>query len=297
MTGSSPIAPSTARLPDSLVSTEWLAANLGASGLRVFDTTCFLVPDPQTTLRAESGRSSYERAHIPGSAFLDITGDEFSDPAGRFRFTMPSPERLAEAFGAHGIGDDTAVVLYAADNPSWATRFWWMLQVAGHDNAAVLDGGLKKWTAEGRPVESGAERHPPATLTPDPRPHLVVGRDGVLEALAGGACVINALSPEQHRGEGVHYGRPGRIAGSVNVASRDLLDPSTNAFIPRGEIAAAMREAGALDAERVVPYCGGGIAASVTTFWLTRLGHRNVALYDNSLGEWVTDPDLPMQSG
>ncbi len=297
MTGSSPIASTGGLLPDSLVSTEWLATNLDAPGLRVFDTTCFLVPDPQTTLRAESGRSDYERAHIPGAAFLDITGAEFSDPRGRFRFTMPAPERLAEAFAAHGIGDDTAVVLYAADNPSWATRFWWMLQVAGHDNAAVLDGGLKKWTAEGRPVESGVERHPATQLTPNPRPHLVVGREGVLEALAAGACVVNALTPEQHRGDGTHYGRPGRIAGSVNVASRDLLDPSTNAFVPQEEIAAAMRAVGALDAERVVPYCGGGIAASVTTFWLTRLGHRNVALYDNSLGEWVTDPELPMQTG
>lgn len=292
MTGSSLIT-----LPDSLVSTAWLAENLGAPGLLVFDTTCFLVPDPQTTLRAESGRQTYETAHIPGAAFLDITGTDFSDPAGRFRFTMPSPERLAAAFGAHGVGDGTAVVLYAADNPSWATRFWWMLQVAGHDNAAVLDGGFKKWRAEGRPVETGTERHPPATLTPDPRPHLVVGRDGVLDALASGACVINALSAEQHAGGGTHYGRPGRIAGSVNVASRDLLDPETGAFRPGAEIADALRAAGALEVERVVPYCGGGIAASVTTFWLTRLGHRNVALYDNSLSEWVTDPDLPMETG
>lgn len=292
MTGSSGIV-----LPDSLVSTDWLAANLDAPGLRVFDTTCFLLPDPKTTLRAESGAAAYAEAHIPGAAFLDITGDDFSDPAGRFRFTMPGPERLAAAFGAHGIGDGTAVVLYAADNPSWATRFWWMLRVAGHDSAAVLDGGLKKWKAEGRPVMPGTERHPAATLTPNPRPHLVVGCDGVLEALAGGACVVNALSPEQHRGDGVHYGRPGRIAGSVNVASRDLLDPATNAFIPRVEIEAAMQAAGALGAEQVVPYCGGGIAASVTTFWLTRLGHTNVALYDNSLGEWVTDPALPMQTG
>jgi len=289
---------STMTLPDSLVSTDWLAANLKNPGLRVFDCTCFLVPDPQTTLRAESGRATYEAGHIPGAGFLDITGDDFSEPGTRFRFTMPTPERLAEAFGVHGIGDGTAVVLYAADNPSWATRFWWMLQVAGHDNAAVLDGGLKKWKAEGRPVETGAERHPPATLTPNPRPHLVVGRDGVLQALAAGACVVNALSPEQHRGDGgTHYGRPGRIAGSVNVASRDLLDPATGAFRPHAEIEAAMRGAGALDAARVVPYCGGGIAASITTFWLARLGHRNVALYDNSLSEWVTDPDLPMETG
>lgn len=293
MSGSSPMT-----LPDSLVSTGWLAGNLAAPGLRVFDTTCFLVPDPDTTLRAESGRTTYEQGHVPGAAFLDITGAAFSDPAGRFRFTMPGPERLAVAFGAHGIGDDIAVVFYAADNPSWATRFWWMLRVAGHDNAAVLDGGLKKWKAEGRPVESGIERYPETTLTPDPRPQLVVGRDGVLEALAAGACVVNALSPEQHRGDGgTHYGRPGRIAGSVNVASRDLLDPETGAFRPRAEIEAAMRGVGALEAGRVVPYCGGGIAASVTTFWLTRLGHRDVALYDNSLSEWVTDPSLPMQTG
>ncbi|EDP64312.1 putative thiosulfate sulfurtransferase [alpha proteobacterium BAL199] len=292
MTGSSLIT-----LPDSLVSTDWLAAHLGSPGLRVFDATCFLLPDPKTTLRAESGRPAYEAAHIPGAAFLDITGDEFSDPAGAFRFTMPKPQRLADAFGAHGIGDDTAVVLYAVDNPSWATRFWWMLRVAGFDNAAVLDGGLKKWQAEGRPVETGTARYPSASMTARPRPHLVVGRDGVLEALGGGACVINALSPEQHRGDGTHYGRPGRIAGSGNVASRDLLDPATNAFKPQAEIAGMMRGSGALDAERVVPYCGGGIAASVTTFWLTRLGHTNVALYDNSLSEWVTDPSLPMETG
>lgn len=292
MTGSSPIA-----LPDSLVATGWLAGNLAAPGVRVFDTTCFLVPDPKAALRAESGRTAYEEAHIPGAAFLDITGDAFSDPAGRFRFTMPTPGRLAEAFAAHGIGDEVAVVLYAHDNPSWATRFWWMLRIAGHDNAAVLDGGLKKWRAEGRPVETGSSHHQPTGFAPKPRPHLVVGRDGVLEALASGACVVNALSEEQHRGEGVHYGRAGRIGGSVNVASRGLLDPDTNAFRPRAEIEAAMRSAGALDAERVVPYCGGGIAASVTTFWLTRLGHDNVALYDNSLSEWVTDPALPMETG
>jgi len=292
MTGSS-----TNALPDTLVSTEWLAQSLGSESLRVFDCTCFLVPDPKTTLRAESGRSAYEEAHIPGAGFLDIMGD-FSDPSGRFRFTMPAPERLAEVFGAHGIGDDTAVVLYAADNPSWATRFWWMLRVAGFDNAAVLDGGLKKWRAEGRPVESGAVTLPAADLSARPRPELVVGRDGVLAALDDPqVCVVNALSAAQHKGEGAHYGRPGRIAGSSNVPSGGLLDPETNAFRPAAEIEATMRAAGAMDAARVVPYCGGGIAASVTTFWLTRLGRPDVALYDASLSEWVTDESLPMEVG
>lgn len=291
MTGSSTIA-----LPDTLVSTGWLADNLGAEGLRVFDCTCFLVPDPKTTLRAESGRNAYEEAHIPGAGFLDLTGD-LSDPDSPLRFTMPSPKVLAERFGAYGIGDGHAVVLYAADNPNWATRIWWMLRVAGFDHAAVLDGGLKKWRAEGRPVESGAVTLSPAPMTPHPRPELVVGREGVLEALEGGACVVNALSAEQHRGDGMHYGRPGRIAGSTNVPSAGLIDPETNTFKPRADIEAAMRAAGAMDADRVVPYCGGGIAASITTFWLIRLGKENVALYDNSLGEWVTDTALPMETG
>ncbi|WPZ34961.1 sulfurtransferase [Thalassobaculum sp. OXR-137] len=284
-------------LPDSLVSTGWLAEAMETGGVRVFDCTCFLVPDPQTTLRAESGRTSYEEAHIPGAAFLDLTGD-FSDPAGRFRFTMPTPQRLAEVFGAHGIGDGTAVVLYAADSPQWATRFWWMLRVAGFDNAAVLDGGLKKWREEGRPVESGSVTLPAATLTPHPRPDLVAGRDEVLAAVGDpGVCIVNALSHAQHKGEGVHYGRAGRIAGSTNVPSSTLLDPQTNAFRPASEIEAALRAAGAMEAGRVVPYCGGGIAASVTAYWLTRLGRANVALYDASLSEWVTDESLPMEVG
>lgn len=288
---------STYTLPDSLVSTDWLAGALAEGTVRVFDCTCFLVPDPKTTLRAESGRSAYEDAHVPGAGFLDLTGD-FSDPAGRFRFTMPSPERLAEVFGAHGIGDDSAVVLYSADTPQWATRFWWMLRVAGFDNAAVLDGGLKKWREEGRSVEQGAVSLPPATLTPHPRPHLVVGRDGVLAAVGDpGVCIVNALSQAQHKGEGAHYGRPGRIAGSSNVPSATLLDPETNAFKPATKIEAILRAAGAMEAARVVPYCGGGIAASVTTYWLTRLGKENVALYDASLSEWVTDDKLPMEVG
>lgn len=284
-------------LPDSLVSTDWLAGVLAGGRVRVFDCTCFLVPDPKTTLRAESGRATYEEAHIPGAGFLDLTGD-FSDPSGRFRFTMPTPQRLAEVFGAHGIGDDTAVVLYAADSPQWATRFWWMLRVAGFDNAAVLDGGLRKWRDEGRPVESGAVTLPTATLTPHPRPELVVGRDDVLAAVGDpGVCIVNALSAAQHRGEGVNYGRAGRIAGSSNVPSATLLDPQTNAFKPSAEIEADLRAAGAMEAARVVPYCGGGIAASVTTYWLTRLGKTDVALYDASLSEWVADESLPMEVG
>ncbi|MCR9177445.1 MAG: sulfurtransferase [Alphaproteobacteria bacterium] len=291
MTGSSTFASM-----DSLVSTEWLSSNLGKPGLLVFDCTCLLTPDPKTTLRADSGRPGYEAAHIPGAGFLDITGD-LSDPDSALRFTMPKPERLAAVFGDAGIGDGSAVVLYAKDNPSWATRMWWMLRVAGFDNAAVLDGGLAKWQAEGRPVEVGSNTLPAATLTPHPRPDLVVDAQGVTDALAQGASVINALGRDQHRGDGMNYGRPGRIAGSVNVPSAELIDPETKAFKPETEIRAQLESVGALQAAEAVPYCGGGIAASITAFWLHRLGHPQVRLYDNSLSEWAADPSLPMQTG
>lgn len=291
MSGSSALT-----LGDSLVSTEWLASALGSPGLVVFDCTCILKPDPNGGLMAESARPNYEEAHIPGAGFLDITGD-LSDNKGAYRFTMPTPEDLAQRFGEHGIGDGTAVVLYARDNPSWATRMWWMLRVAGFDNAAVLDGGLAKWIAEGRPTETGSVTLPPATLTPHPRPELVAGRAEVMEAMKGG-CVINALSPEQHRGEGASpYGRAGRIPGSSNVPTMGLIDPATKTFKSDAEIKGMLDGSGAFKADTVVPYCGGGIAASVTAFWLAKLGHPNVKLYDNSLSEWAADPDLPIEVG
>jgi len=283
-------------IPDSLVSTEWLAEHLGTPGLIVFDCHCVLRPDPDTVFTVESARADFEDGHIPGAGFLDLAGD-LSDPDGRFRFTMPTPARLAELFGAAGIGDDSTVVLYGRDNPSWPCRIWWMLRVAGFDNAAVLDGGLTKWRAERRPVESGANSLPPTTLTPHPRPELVVDADGVAASLAAGGAVVNALSAEQHRGEGVHYGRPGHIDGSVNVPTGGLVDPETKTFRPADEIRAMFEAAGVLGAPDAVPYCGGGIAASTTAYWLVRLGHPRVRLYDNSLSEWAADPARPMAAG
>jgi thiosulfate/3-mercaptopyruvate sulfurtransferase len=111
-------------------------------------------------------------------------------------------------------------------------------------------------------------------------------------------CVLNALTEEQHRGTGgVNYGRPGRIAGSANVPARDLVDPKTHAYLPADVLRAKFAAAGALDAGRVITYCGGGIAASSDAFVLTLLGRDDVAVYDASLSEWAADPALPMQTG
>ena len=132
-----------------------------------------------------------------------------------------------------------------------------------------------------------------------PRPELFVGKREVLAGLGERAtCVLNALSEEQHRGtEGVTYGRPGRIAGSANVAARSLVDPTTHAYLPADTLRARFAAAGVLEAERVITYCGGGIAASSDAFVLGLLGHDRVAVYDASLSEWAADSSLPMETG
>jgi thiosulfate/3-mercaptopyruvate sulfurtransferase len=169
----------------------------------------------------------------------------------------------------------------------------------GFDDAAVLNGGWKKWTFEGRPTSTEPCAYPPARFVARPRPALFVGKGAVLAGLGQRAtCILNALSEEQHRGtDGVTYGRPGRIAGSANIAARSLVDPKTHAYLPARVLRERFAAAGALEAERVITYCGGGIAASSDAFVLTLLGHDGVAVYDASLSEWAADPSLPMETG
>ncbi len=284
--------------PHYLVETDWLEAHLGDADLRVFDCTTHLIPDPKSVYRVESGRADWEKGHIAGAGFLDLQG-ELSDPESRLRFTMPSAARFAEAVSRHGVDDDSRVVLYSAVNIWWATRLWWMFRAFGFERAAVLNGGFEKWRAEGRPLSSEPPSYPPGRFTARPRPGLIVGKDEVLAALgAEDACVVNALSPRQHSGESdIHYGRPGRIAGSVNVPASRLTDKETNAYLAPGELASMFAAAGVMAAERVITYCGGGIAASNDAFVLTLLGHDDVALYDASLSEWAADEMLPMETG
>ena len=113
----------------------------------------------------------------------------------------------------------------------------------------------------------------------------------------GAVCTINALQPQQHTGGGGNsYGRPGRIAGSVNVPAAHLLDPETNTFLPAAELRKRFDAVGAMD-KQVINYCGGGIAASADALALIMLGHKDVKLYDASLSEWAKDPTLPMETG
>ncbi|MDA0262611.1 MAG: sulfurtransferase [Chloroflexi bacterium] len=286
------------KYPQFLVETDWLAEHLNDSDIRVLDCTAFNLPDGSGGIRAASGRESWAAEHIPGAGHADLVND-LSDRSAAFRYMLPPVEQFARAMSGYGVGVGARAVLYDSTSGSWATRIWWMLRAFGFDNAFVLNGGLQKWKLEGRPVTTEQRDYPPTIFHARPRTGLMADKSEVLAALEqGAACVLNALSQEQHLGSGgANYGRAGRIAGSVNVPAGDLMDPVTHAYLPAEQLAERFAQVGADPAERVITYCGGGIAASNDAFILTLLGYENVAVYDASMSEWASDPSLPMQTG
>jgi thiosulfate/3-mercaptopyruvate sulfurtransferase len=287
---------------DQSITTAELAAILDRPDLRLFDCTTYLEYQPEGSdipYVAVPGRHTFEAAHIPGADFLDLQG-EFSDPNTELRFMMPPIAQLETAFGRHGIAANSQVVLYSIGSAMWATRFWWMLRSLGFENVSVLDGGLDKWKAEGRAIETGpAKGYKPATFTAKPQQRYFVDKHDVLAAKGDrNTVVVNALGPQFHKGlEPSRYGRPGRIPGSVNVSAATLFDPETKAFVPLAEAEAKFASQGIARDKRVVAYCGGGISATIDLFLLHRLGYDNLSLYDGSMGEWAKDTSLPIETG
>ena len=280
-----------------LVSTAWLADNLGDPDLRIFDATVHLRPSTPGPYRIESGRDDYRTGRIPGAGFLDLTGD-LSLAGAPLNFTLPPLDQLEMAFGAVGIARGTRVVIYSTTTPMWATRVWWMLRSAGFDDVAVLDGGFVRWVAEERPVEVGDRAWPPAALNLKAREGAWANREDVLAAIGdGGVCTINALSPSVHSGDSeTSYGRKGHIKGSRNVPYAALLGPD-GTWRSDAELRALFDAVGAFERPRVICYCGGGISATMDALALARLGHPSVAVYDGSMSEWSRDPALPMETG
>jgi thiosulfate/3-mercaptopyruvate sulfurtransferase len=283
--------------PEQLVSTDWLAANLDDPRLRIFDCTTYLKYETGMgrPYRVESGRADYDSGHIPGSGFLDLQAD-LSDLNAKTNFMMLPFEELAGRFGRMGIGQGTRVVLYSRKATQWATRIWWMLRSVGFDDAAILDGGFDKWSAEGRPVSKTPRSYGPATLVARPRPELFVGKEEMKSAIgAPTVCSINALAPDLHSGANDRYGRPGRIPGSVNVPAADMQDKTTLALLPPEQVASIFERVGADKSKRILIYCGGGIAATLDAFLLHQLGYSDLAVYDASMSEWARDPSLPIE--
>jgi thiosulfate/3-mercaptopyruvate sulfurtransferase len=286
---------------DPLVTTDWLEEHLDDPGVRVVDIRGYV---RKTDLgsgrqRAEylAAREEYDEAHIPGAVYVDWTRD-ITDPDNPVPVQVAPPERFARLMGTLGIGDDTHVVVYDHAGGQFATRLWWVLTYYGHDHVSVLDGGWKKWTAEGRPTTSEVPEPEPAAFTPRPRPEWRKEAEDVLAARERGAFVLDARDEGQYTGAVARgEGRAGRVPGAVHLHADSLFDPESETFRPDEELAERLREAG-IPEDRDAPliaYCNGGVAATVPLFVLYRLGHRNLANYDGSWNEWGVREDLPAE--
>ena len=282
--------------PDLLVTTDWLAEHLDDPDLRVFECTVFLRPRDGGGYRVEGGIAEWEAGHIPGSGFLDLQQD-FSDNDQRLRFMMLGEAAFAEAAGRQGIAETDRIVLYDRLGSMWAARLWWMFRAMGATRAAVLDGGWTKWLAEGRAVSTAPPTYAPTTFNARFDAARFADREEMVATLDGGACVINALGRDQHSGAdgGRTYGRAGHIPGSANVPAMELINPQTQAYLDAETLAQQFAEVGAARDQRVITYCGGGIAASNDAFALSLLGYEDVAVYDASMSEWAADPSLPLE--
>ncbi|NLC36195.1 MAG: sulfurtransferase [Alcaligenaceae bacterium] len=279
-----------------IVSPQWLAARLGQPGLRIVDCSTWMQPNPVGASTMTSARSHWAEAHLPGSVHWDLVED-FSAQEACYPFTRPTARELAVLLSRSGIAPDDHVVLYGARHPNIVSRAWWVLHSMGLRRVSVLDGGLEYWRQLGLPLDAEVVSRPVTEWREeDFTPVCHADAAAVQRAMAGEALLVNALSAAQFSGDvsAPHYGRPGRIPGSISLPSAAMHDEGR--FLAPEDLRQLAIAAGVpADPDTpIITYCGGGLAAATVYLCLLRAGWRQLRLYDNSLLEWSADPSLPM---
>lgn len=276
---------------DPLVSTQWLADHLNAPDVRVIDASWHL-PTEKRDPYAE-----YKQQHIPGALFFDI--DEICDTESTLPHMLPHPVKFSSRMRKLGLGDGLRFVVYDSTGLFSAPRVWWMLRAMGHEDVVVLDGGLPKWLAEGRPVQDlpapPRERH----FTVRYHSALVRTLDEVKKGVANGEQLLDARSAARFAGTepeprpGV---RAGHIPGARNLPWQTLIGPD-GAMLPKDELAKKFADAGINIQKPVITTCGSGVSAAILALALSRLGQVRTPVYDGSWAEWGSRDDLPLATG
>lgn len=276
-------------MPDALVSTDWLQTHLAAPDVRVVDATWFL---PGI---ARDPRAEYAAGHIPGAVFFEL--DAVCEPKGLHPHTVPSAAKFSSRVRKLGLGDGNRIVVYDSNRFFASARVWWMFRFMGHDDVMVLDGGLEKWRAEGRPLTDEPTRPQERHFTvrqntlllrelDQMRANVAAKREQVVDARSAGR--FHAREPEPRPGL-----RSGHIPGAKNLHYAQLV-AEDGSLRPAGELRQLLAGAG-LDLDRpITTTCGSGVSAALINLALFELGERNAALYDGSWSEWGAQADTPI---
>jgi thiosulfate/3-mercaptopyruvate sulfurtransferase len=279
--------------PEALVETEWLAAHRDDPQVRIVDAS-FKLPGITPTARED-----YDRGHIPGAVFFDI--DDIAEPGTSLPHMIPSPESFAPKMERLGIGDGDRVVVYDSVGLSSAGRAWWMLRLFGHHNVTLLNGGLPKWQAEGRPLVTAVPTPPQRRLTVRFDTALLRDKRALMDNLATRhEQVVDARAAGRFEGaaEETRPGlRRGHIPGSRNLPYDRVTDPQTRRLLGTDELSRLFHDAGIELDRPIVTSCGSGVTACALAFALHLIGHPGAAVYDGSWSEWGLPGDTPVETG
>ena len=251
-----------------LIEADELLKKLGDPNIRIYDAS--IVDD------------MYQQGHIPSAAYFDH--ERFSDPSSPYMITILPETRLAEQIGNSGISNDSEVGVYACGMLPYAIRAWWVLYYAGHKNVKVLNGGLSAWEKAGGNIEQVTRQYEPTTFKGQFNPNMFASKEEILASMEDrDIAIVNVLPPASY--EASH------IPGSINLSCMDLMQGDfSHGFdylLPNDELALRLKEAS--QCKRIITYCGGGIAAAVNAAAHLLTGHKNVAVYDGSLYEWLAE--------